>query len=424
MSEFKNGHEKELIARQQEIYSVEGDTRDAFYRDYTRIIHSNAFRRLKHKTQVFFNINNDHICTRMEHVIHVESVSHSIAFGLGLNLELTKAIAYGHDLGHAPFGHEGETVLNKLMKNNLSKEYIKNTYNNEPDYLFWHEKNGLRFVDFVELLPDPNNVYHNLNLTYAVRDGIVSHCGEIDENALKPREEFMNLDLYRKKGEFSPCTWEGCVVKISDKIAYLGRDIEDAITLNMLSITDKQELKRIALEYVSKETLNTTGIMHSLINDICINSSPDMGICLSKNKLELFNEIKKYNYEVIYKNEKFNTYKEYVRFILEKIFYVLLAAYDKQHTLQQLESQYGSLYPKLVESFSEWLGKYCVNSMLEKNDKNIIGKISNTLGSLENEKIYGDLKDKDIYIQSIVDYISGMTDSFAISIFNELLTFS
>ena len=91
---------------------------------------------------------------------------------------------------------------------------------------FWHEKNGLRFVDKIELLEDNYKKNKNLDLTYAVRDGIISHCGEVDENGLKPRNEWINLNEFTKPGEYQPATWEGCVVKISDKIAYVGRDID------------------------------------------------------------------------------------------------------------------------------------------------------------------------------------------------------
>jgi dGTPase len=125
---------KLLVKREYPIYSRVNNIRSEFGRDYTRILHSLAYRRLKHKTQVFFNTNNDHICTRMEHVAHVESVSFKIAKYLGLNTELTKAISAGHDLGHAPFGHQGEVVIKAL-----AKQYLKDD--------FWHEKNGLRFVD-------------------------------------------------------------------------------------------------------------------------------------------------------------------------------------------------------------------------------------------------------------------------------------
>ena len=185
-----------MIKRESEIYKRQNDMRSDFERDYTRIIHCNAYRRLKHKTQVFFSPENDHICTRIEHVMHVESVSYTIAKCLGLNTELTKAIASGHDLGHSPFGHEGEYILSEIAQ----KEYGEN---------FWHEKNGLDYIDNIELLEDYNKNKQNLNLTYAVRDGIISHCGEIDENGLKPREETIDLEQYINKNQNSPYTWEG-----------------------------------------------------------------------------------------------------------------------------------------------------------------------------------------------------------------------
>lgn len=100
-----------IIKREKELYSRNNDIRDEFQRDYTRIIHSTGYRRLKHKTQVFFSPENDHLCTRIEHVTHVESISYTIAKYLGLNTELTRAIATAHDIGHSPFGHTGEKIL-------------------------------------------------------------------------------------------------------------------------------------------------------------------------------------------------------------------------------------------------------------------------------------------------------------------------
>ena len=221
-----NTNWERLIERRDDLYERKGDQRTPFQRDYTRILHSQGYRRLKHKTQVFFNIENDHICTRMEHVAHVESVATEIAQNLGLDIDLVRAISIGHDIGHAPFGHQGERVLSKL-----SEEYLGKT--------FWHEKNGLRFVDDVELLPDSQDYRKNLSLTYAVRDGIISHCGEIDFKSLKPREELFNLKCFNEPGEYEAATWEGCVVKVADKIAYVGRDIEDAICLGFIDSAGK-----------------------------------------------------------------------------------------------------------------------------------------------------------------------------------------
>ena len=106
----------QMILREKKLYSANIDLRTEFERDYTRIIYSNAYKRLKHKTQVFFSPANDHICTRIEHVNHVESISYVLAKALGLNTELTKTIAVAHDLGHSPFGHAGEKVLNEISK--------------------------------------------------------------------------------------------------------------------------------------------------------------------------------------------------------------------------------------------------------------------------------------------------------------------
>mgnify|MGYP002797332027 FL=1 len=254
-----------IISRQTPLYSGNNDIRSEFERDYTRIIHSNAYRRLKHKTQVFYSPQNDHICTRIEHVNHVESVSYTIANYLGLNTELTKAIAVAHDLGHSPFGHSGEKLLNEIAMRDLNTS-------------FWHEKNGLYFVDNTELIEDTEGYKQNLDLTYAVRDGIISHCGEIDEVSLRPRNDYIDLKDYKFPNQFAPYTWEGCVVKISDKISYIGRDIEDAVTLGILD-GHLDELYKLLGN--TKGTINNTVIINNLIYDLCQNSSPEKGLCFS-----------------------------------------------------------------------------------------------------------------------------------------------
>ncbi len=249
------------ISRITPLYSRNNDIRSEFERDYNRVIHSNAYRRLKHKTQVFFSPQNDHICTRIEHVNHVESISYTIANYLGLNTELTKAISVAHDLGHSPFGHKGERVLSEISKRDVGIP-------------FWHERNGLFLVDSVELLEDNYGYKQNLNLTYAVRDGIISHCGEIDENSISPRDEFIDLNDYQVPNQFAPYTWEGCVVKIADKISYIGRDIEDAITLGILD-EHLEELYELLDIFKDNVKMNNTVIMNNLIYDLCENSSPE-----------------------------------------------------------------------------------------------------------------------------------------------------
>ncbi len=391
-----------LSARQKELYTKENDTRSAFERDYTRILHSLAYRRLKHKTQVFFNISNDHICTRMEHVSHVESVACTISKALGLNIELTRAIAMGHDLGHAPFGHQGERKLDKI-----SRQYLGTS--------FFHEKNGLRFADHIELLEDDYRFWRNMNLTYAVRDGIISHCGEVDENGIKPRSDLIDLSDFTEVGQYQPATWEGCVVKISDKIAYLGRDIEDAMRLHFLSAEDLQELSDIGKAYTSK-AINTTALIHSMIYDICANSSPENGISLSDDKAHLMNTIKDFNIRAIYRNKKLDPFIKYSDLVIEEIFLLLLDFYDGEHTLQILKKK-AKEYPETCGAFADWLTKYCdmPQSFFDAANENSVKCV--------NEKIYGQLEDRSVYIQAILDYISGMTDTYAIKCFNELITY-
>ena len=398
-----NPNWEQLVRRRRELYSRKDDIRSPFERDYTRVLHSMAYRRLKHKTQVFFNIDNDHICTRMEHVSHVESVSATIAKELGLNAELTKAISIGHDLGHAPFGHQGEFIIRKLSEEHLGQS-------------FWHEQNGLRFVDRIELLEDNYKVKRNLDLTCAVRDGIVSHCGEADQNGIRPRDISIPIEALDQPGKYQALTWEGCVVKMADKIAYVGRDIEDAVTLGLLDPSARAELLRMARVYDQK-VLNTTVIMHNMILDICRNSSPEEGIRLSGEFDRQLKEIKDFNYKHIYHHPRLDPYIRYSELVINQLFETLLAAYEGKHSWEGLEAG-RPFAPTLVSSFGEWLAKYC--------DPGIVpaGRLLDIALGCENEKIYRELETRELYVQAIIDFISGMTDRFAVSLFNELLQFS
>ena len=384
-----------MIKRENTLYARSGDVRSDFERDYTRILHCDAYKRLKHKTQVFFSPSNDHICTRIEHVNHVESISHTIAAYFGLNTELTKAIAIAHDLGHSPFGHAGEKILNQISIRDIGEA-------------FWHEKNGVYFVDNIELLEDDKGKLQNLNLTYAVRDGIISHCGEIDENSLRPRESAIDLKEYTKPNEYAPYTWEGCVIKISDKISYIGRDIEDALSLKLLDTNKIQELKTI-LGMKPEDALNNTKIINDLVVDICQNSSPEMGLCFSAEKLKLIDNIKKYNYDNIYNNPRMEASNEFFKVVINRIYNTLKNMYsDSKNSIAEKFNQYEKFYPQIVSQFREWLNKYCII-----NDR----KNSN----LANTVLF-DLNERD-YCKAIIEFISGMTDNFAIDVYNEIVRF-
>ena len=383
-----------ITKRETPLYPRNNDIRNDFERDYTRIIHSNAYRRLKHKTQVFFSPENDHICTRIEHVTHVESISYTIAKYLGLNTELTKAIAVAHDIGHSPFGHEGERILSIISKRDLG-------------YSFWHEKNGLEFVDNIELLEDNNKYMQNLDLTYAVRDGIISHCGEIDENCLFPRNEFIDLKDYDYPNKYAPYTWEGCAVKISDKISYICRDIEDAITLGIL---DEHVDELFALLNITSdnEQINNTIIINNLIHDLCENSSPKKGLCFSKEALDLMDKIKEFNYKNIYSCNRIKPSVRYFNIVINEIYDLLKSTYEKEKTLDNLKNL-SKIYPKLGNSFINFIYNYY--DFGNRENLKLKNKI---LFSIENKK--------DFY-KTIIYYISGMTDNFAIEIYNEIIHF-
>jgi dGTPase len=387
------------ISREVPLYAREDDIRTEFARDYNRILHCTAYRRLKHKTQVFFATTNDHICTRIEHVNHVSSISHTIAKYLGLNTELTSAIAIGHDLGHAPFGHAGE-------------DYIKEVASAELGDHFWHEKNSLRFVDNCETLEAPSGKHNNLNLTYAVRDGIISHCGEVDENALYPREEFLDLNTITKPNEHKPYTWEGCIVKISDKIAYLGRDIEDALTLKILSRPQLKELSSLVKEHGNYKIreINNTLVIHKLIIDLCKNSSPQNGIMLSEESLRVMNALKIFNYKNIYLHPRLDVFRDYARLIIRSLYSTLKKFYSKENTLEVLK-KYIETYPVLAATFYEWLLKYGV-----PNERDSVHN------RYDNRILY-DLRNEKDYLKAVIDFISGMTDVFAIRVFTETTRF-
>ncbi|MDP4132842.1 MAG: HD domain-containing protein [Bacillota bacterium] len=389
------------IKREEPLYTREGDIRTEFGRDYTRIIHCTAYRRLKHKTQVFFSPKSDHICTRIEHVGHVESVSYTIASYLGLNTELTKAISVGHDLGHAPFGHAGESILNSIAKDNGLEG-------------FWHEQNGLHMVDEIELLEDNNNYRKNLDLTYAVRDGIISHCGEIDENNLFPRDEAVNLNRFKKASDFAPFTWEGCIVKIADKISYLGRDLEDALSLKILTKSQIQELLGIfkaeaKLKDISIEKINNTVLIYNFIADVCKNSSPENGIALSNDHLYLMNLIKKFNYENIYNHYRLNGYKDFADLALHSVFKTLLLAYKGDKTAVEIKKM--SEYYPFVTSFLHWIEQYWDLDRGNQQER------------LKNKIVYKVSANKLDYVKGIIDYISGMSDQYAEQVYREIINF-
>ena len=227
-----------------------------------------------------------------------------------------------------------------------------------------------------------------------MRDGIISHCGEIDENKLRPREECIDLYEYNYPNEYAPYTWEGCVVKISDKISYLGRDIIDAVTLGILD-EDLDELKRIF-----HCDINNSVIISDLVYDLCRNSSPETGLCFSEEKFKMLNELKQFNYKNIYLSDKTMASNQYFKLVLNTIYDFLKDLYKNRKRALRVCAE-------LVFDFEEWLSNYWNWERSEKN---------------KNLAIFT-MEDETSFYRAIIYYISGMTDNYAIETFNKIISF-
>lgn len=300
----------------RDIEEPQCDIRPVYQRDRDRILHSKAFRRMKHKTQVFLTPSGDHYRTRLTHTLEVSQNARTIAKALRLNEDLTEAIALGHDLGHTPFGHAGERALNSVCREG-----------------FQHNVQSVRVVEKLE------KKGKGLNLTAEVRDGILNH-----------------------QTANTPSTLEGKVVRLSDKIAYLNHDIDDAIRAGILTEEDIPEEYKRVLGYTMRERLNT------LIHDIVIHSTMQPDIYMSEEVSGAMMALRSFMYENVYRNPRAK--KE---------------EYKAIELLKALYFHYSSHFEELPEEF------------------------------IQMEQEQGEKKER-----VICDYIAGMTDQYAISKFQEL----
>ncbi len=337
--------------------------RTDYFRDQTAIIHSMPFRRLKQKTQVIFSPQNDHVCTRIEHVLHVASIAATICKGINasnnawnLNEELAYAIGVGHDLGHAPFGHSGEKVLSDLLGGGNS---------------FIHEVNSFRVVEYLA------NNGEGMNLTYAVKDGIICHCGEKYEKEIEPRKNYIDLNEIKDRKEY-PSTFEGCITRFSDKIAYFGRDLEDAVLAKLIA---KDEIP----SSIQKELGKSNGeIINTLVIDIIENSKNNGSIKFSEEKHRLILELRDFNNKYIYNHRKILKWRTHGERIIKVLFEYLLDLYDRNG--KNIKKYYKDDSNKLDQIFANYLKKMI--PFYKKEDT--------------------------APKQIIADYISGMTDEFAL----------
>jgi len=338
------------------------DIRPAFFRDIDRIIHSISYTRYMDKTQVFSFRDNDHISKRIVHVQLVSKVARTIGRCLNLNEDLIEAIALGHDIGHTPIGHEGEAILNEISKRELGEYFMHN-------------------VQSVRTYLDIDNSGKGNNLSIQVLDGILCHNGEMLDNIYEPnfsktKEEFLdeynncykNLDIAKK---VRPMTLEGCIVRISDIIAYIGRDIEDAIRLGVLKREDIPKSITEVLGSTNKEIVNT------IILDIVENSYDQPYIKLSDQVYKAIFELKKFNYKNIY---------------------------GKANSSEQID-YYREAFNKL---FSKYLSDLEYNKETSEIYTLFIGNMGNDyINNTPNKRI-------------VLDFIAGMTDDFFIDSYDKL----
>lgn len=305
LSENSRGRDKE---------EQQCDIRPVFQRDRDRILHCKSFRRLKHKTQVFLTPRGDHYRTRLTHTLEVSQNARTVAKALRLNEDLAEGIALGHDLGHTPFGHAGEWMLDEICKDG-----------------FRHNEQSVRIVERLE------KEGRGLNLTWEVRDGILNH-----------------------QTRLTPATLEGKIVRLSDKIAYINHDIDDAIRANVLKEEEIPKEYRDVLGETTRKRLDT------LIHNIVTNSLGINDICMSKEVEEAMKGLRIFMFEHVYRNPRAKGEEERAKDLLERLFHYYMIHID--------------VLPR----------QYVV--MLESGE--------------EKERV-------------VCDYIAGMTDQYAIAKFDE-----
>jgi dGTPase len=277
------------------------DIRTAFSRDADRIIHTRAYTRYIDKTQVFYLVKNDHITHRVIHVQLVSKIARTIGRSLRLNEDLIEAVALGHDIGHIPYGHFGEQCLSALCQEHGTGKFL-------------HNVQSVRFLDIIE----------DCDLTLQVLDGILSHNGESADCRIAP-ETCPDFSAFDRKVQaigqglerWAPTTLEGCVVKFADTIAYIGRDLQDAIEVNLLPGMD-------AIPRECREVLGETNseIINTLICDLLENSDSESRGCLSYSATveRALVRLREFSREHIYENPKLTGEREKIRQMYETLF--------------------------------------------------------------------------------------------------------
>ncbi|MGA6924045.1 MAG: HD domain-containing protein, partial [Desulfosarcina sp.] len=305
--------------------------RQAFSLDADRILHSRAYTRYIDKTQVFYLIDNDHITHRVLHVQLVSKIARTIGRFLKLNEDLIEAIALGHDIGHTPFGHEGERYLSALCQ----QAGIDN---------FLHNVQSIQFLDRVE------RKGQGWNLCLQTMDGILCHDGEIHNRLLAPNPDkdfsAFEAEVTAKKADpdfpLVPMTTEGCVVRMADTIAYIGRDLEDAIRLDIL---DRRDIPASIARILG----NTNGtIVYRLVTDVIQNSFDNRFIAFSPEISEALKALKAFNLERIYLNPKGKVHSATIQRLFAMLFEMRL---EELETRQRNSDIYSGFLADMSQSY-------------------------------------------------------------------------
>lgn len=460
-------HDSECIRR----YRIEEDRdRAAFQRDRERIVNSKAFRRLVDKAQIFSAKKGDHYRTRMTHTLEVNQIAKAIAYALGLNLDLTEAVALGHDLGHTPFGHQGERTLQAILSGELSCIKFPADKDNKEKRLgcfggFKHNYQGLRVLNKLE---EKYVAHEGLNVSCQAMEGVLKHTKlkeEIDICDFACKETVAHLKLQerfmgRKKGYYICSTLEGQAVALADEIAQRGHDVDDAISSGMISVEEliahldlykycdiRKELQEekamfdsYARTYISDREL-MAGRMVSAIVHYFINGA----ICYSREQMEKYErpddgsidrelitlskadwDVCKYLEQMI--NKKVISSAEVARFDYtgDKIVYTLFRDYYNNPrllhtgTLQRIYNDMLKHEDEEVRERAIHLGTGNID-IVKKEIKSIVeGEISPVAPLELNDEEFVRFEKRKILVRNITDFIAGMTDSYALQEYKRL----
>ena len=348
--------------------------RSDFQRDRDRIIHSTAFRRLKHKTQVFVNTSGDHFRTRITHSLEVAQIARTLSKFFNLNEDLCETLSLAHDLGHTPFGHAGEDALNHCMRKFGG---------------FDHNLQTLRIILFLE-----NRYYEfkGLNLTLETIDGLIKHNGPIKN--LSKLKKILGLSYFKNKIKFSLSpSLEAQIASISDDIAYNSHDIEDGLKANLFNLKDLEKipvLNKIVLKHKKKIKNNSIDlvirqIVREIINEMVKDLIKTTQINIKKNKINNISDVLKSKYPLVTFSKNMSKFDKKIKIFLRRKMY----------------------YHKKVR-FNTDAGKKIIKTLFLSIKRNPRGYI--------NVSKY----DKSNITRSICDFIAGMTDRFAINLYNKI----